>query len=160
VELLFLASLANGNSDEIESSLSFPSVISTDESILSGPIFNNTGHIKCEKSLPLFRRSNRNPVATECCCPDLPSVSSNEMPEETCSDEYLEYEVEKILDSRFYYRKLQYLIKWKRYGAKHNSWEPAEHLENADNAVRKFHENFPNRPSPFGGLCGRKKASF
>jgi len=34
-----------------------------------------------------------------------------------------EWEVKEILDSCWHQRKFQYLIKWKRYGRKHNSWE-------------------------------------
>jgi len=34
-----------------------------------------------------------------------------------------EWEVEEILDSHWHRRRFQYLIKWKRYGRKHNSWE-------------------------------------
>src|SRR6267142_2586145 len=37
-----------------------------------------------------------------------------------------EWEVEEILDSRRYRRKLQYLIRWKGYSDAHNSWEPKE----------------------------------
>jgi len=37
-----------------------------------------------------------------------------------------EWEVEEILDSRWYRCKLQYLIKWKGYSDAHNSWEPKE----------------------------------
>src|SRR5882672_9920837 len=37
-----------------------------------------------------------------------------------------EWEVEELLDSRRYRRKLQYLIRWKGYSDAHNSWEPKE----------------------------------
>jgi len=36
-----------------------------------------------------------------------------------------EWEVEEILDSRWHWRRFQYLIKWKGYGHEHNSWESA-----------------------------------
>ena len=36
-----------------------------------------------------------------------------------------EWEVEKILDSRWHRRRFQYLIKWKGYSCEHNSWESA-----------------------------------
>ena len=35
----------------------------------------------------------------------------------------VEWEVEKILDSRWHRRRFQYLIKWKGYSREHNSWE-------------------------------------
>jgi len=37
-----------------------------------------------------------------------------------------EWEVEEILNSRWHWRRFQYLIKWKGYGRKHNSWESAD----------------------------------
>ena len=39
-----------------------------------------------------------------------------------------EWEVEEILDSHWHRRRFQYLIKWKRYGRKHNSWESASEV--------------------------------
>ena len=39
-----------------------------------------------------------------------------------------EWEVEEILDSRWHWRRFQYLIKWKEYGCKHNSWESASEV--------------------------------
>ena len=41
-----------------------------------------------------------------------------------------EYEVERVLDSRMHYRKLQYLVQWKGYGPENNSWEPVDKLAN------------------------------
>jgi len=41
-------------------------------------------------------------------------------------DREAEWKVEEILDSRWYQRRFQYLIKWKGYGCKHNSWESAD----------------------------------
>ena len=39
-----------------------------------------------------------------------------------------EYEVEQILDSHVGDNGLEYLIKWKGYSDKHNSWEPASNI--------------------------------
>jgi len=39
-----------------------------------------------------------------------------------------EWEVEEIFDSHWHRRRFQYLIKWKRYGHKHNSWESASEV--------------------------------
>src|SRR5271170_2901380 len=57
-----------------------------------------------------------------------------------------EYEVEEILDSRMHYGKLQYFVKWKGYTTEENSWEPAENVANALDAVANFHVAHPNRP--------------
>ena len=63
-------------------------------------------------------------------------------------DDYLEYEVESILDSRIIPRLgLQYLIKWKGYGRKENSWEPVRNLSNAKSAISSFHRLHPQAPT-------------
>jgi len=46
-----------------------------------------------------------------------------------------EWEVEEILDSRWHWRRFQYLIKWKGYGHEHNSWESA--VTPLENFLRK-----------------------
>jgi len=43
-------------------------------------------------------------------------------------DREAEWEVEEILDSRWHWRRFQYLIKWKGYGHEHNSWESASEV--------------------------------
>src|SRR6266850_2385780 len=50
-----------------------------------------------------------------------------------------EWEVEKILNSRRYRGKKQYLIKWKGYSDTHNSWEPKENV-NAPLLLAAYHE--------------------
>src|SRR6266487_6731015 len=49
-----------------------------------------------------------------------------------------EYEVEDVLDKRTIRKKMQYLIKWKGYSLHDATWEPREHLENAQDAVNRF----------------------
>ena len=44
---------------------------------------------------------------------------------------------EKILKSRYRKKKLQYLVKWKRFPEDQATWEPAEHLQDTD-IVAKF----------------------
>ena len=53
-----------------------------------------------------------------------------------------EYEVEKILDSRQFgrRRKLQYLVKWKRYPDSENQWVDKDDVF-ADQALQEF-KNF------------------
>ena len=71
-----------------------------------------------------------------------------------------EWEVERILDSRHHYRHLQYLVKWIGYDAA--TWQPADDLGHAAEAVRDFHCLNPDRPRPLalngaraleGGYC-------
>lgn len=63
-------------------------------------------------------------------------------------DDVEEYEVEEILNSRVYRRKFQYLVKWKGYSPIHNTWEPVENVQNADEAREEFHEKYPSKPKP------------
>src|SRR6267142_4141786 len=49
------------------------------------------------------------------------------------------WEVEKILNSRRYRGKKQYLIKWKGYSDTHNSWEPKENVT-APTLLAAYHE--------------------
>ena len=57
-----------------------------------------------------------------------------------------EFEVNSILDSRFRRRKLQYLVDWVGYDASERTWEPAENITNAANAISDFHGRFPAKP--------------
>lgn len=57
-----------------------------------------------------------------------------------------EYEVEEILDSRLYRRKLEYLVRWKGYDDASNTWEPAENVKNAPLLIKEFHKKHPQAP--------------
>ncbi len=50
-----------------------------------------------------------------------------------------EYEVEKILDKRKHYGKIQYLIKWKGYPLSEASWEPESNL-NCPDLLKEFNK--------------------
>lgn len=56
-----------------------------------------------------------------------------------------EYKVERILDSRIRYRRLEYLVSWKGYGQDENSWTPALNVH-APRIVRTFHLQNPQAP--------------
>jgi len=60
-------------------------------------------------------------------------------------DRELEWEVEEILDSHWYWRRFQYLIKWKGYGREHNSWESAPEVSTPELTV-EFHRKHPGAP--------------
>jgi len=57
-------------------------------------------------------------------------------------DRQVEWEVEEILDSRWHWRRFQYLIKWKGYGCKHNSWESASEVSTPE-LTAEFHYKHP-----------------
>ena len=67
-------------------------------------------------------------------------------------DNYEEFEVHKILDSRICRGRIQYLVDWVGYDASERTWEPLSNLENATSAKASFHSIFPFRsrtPVPF-----------
>src|SRR6266446_10610941 len=43
-------------------------------------------------------------------------------------------------------RRLQYLVKWEGYGTEGNTWEYAEHVNNAPERVVEFHRRNPAAP--------------
>ena len=53
-----------------------------------------------------------------------------------------EWVVEKILDSKVNNRKLRFLVKWKNFGIKHNSWEPWNNVH-APDLVADFYRKHP-----------------
>jgi hypothetical protein len=67
-------------------------------------------------------------------------VNFSEPPPDLVND-HKEYEVENVLDTRLYgwWKKRQYLIKWKGYADAHSSWEPEENV-NAPELVKEFHQ--------------------
>ena len=57
-----------------------------------------------------------------------------------------EWEVEQILDSKFAYGKLQYLVKWLGWPDSENSWQDEIDLENAPEKIADFYRRFPGAP--------------
>ena len=60
-------------------------------------------------------------------------------------DREVEWKVEEILDSHWHWRRFQYLVKWKEYGRKHNSWESASKVF-APELTAEFHHKHPRAP--------------
>jgi len=56
-----------------------------------------------------------------------------------------EWEVEEILDSRWHWRRFQYLVKWKGYDREHNSWESTSEVF-ALELTAEFHHKHPGAP--------------
>jgi transposase len=55
-------------------------------------------------------------------------------------DAGLEYEVVAILDSKFVHNKLYYLVDWLGYSPSKRTWEPIEHVANAQDLLVDFHQ--------------------
>ena len=56
-----------------------------------------------------------------------------------------EFDVDSILNSRFRYNRIEYLVKWKGFDIGENSWEPHYNLH-CPNLVKAFHRTNPAAP--------------
>jgi len=56
-----------------------------------------------------------------------------------------EWEVEEILNSRWYQRRFQFLVKWKGFSREHNSWEVASDVK-APDLVTEYYWKHPATP--------------
>ena len=59
-----------------------------------------------------------------------------------------EYEVEKILDSRIFHGKVEYLVHWKGYGVEEDEWRPTRYVQGSKQLVAEFHRTHPQAPCP------------
>ena len=81
---------------------------------------------------PVFHVSLLEPAALD----PLPGQTQPPPPPVIVEDEP-EWEVDKIVDSRFFGRTLKYLVRW--IGYSDLTWEPTDHVVNAPSAVKQFH---------------------
>src|SRR4030081_3615983 len=81
-----------------------------------------------------------NPTTSTPCHPESPLPIINAEGEE-------EHEVARILDSRIFRRRLQYLVDWTGYGPEECSWVSASDFEDDDPLVLEFHQTHPSCPS-------------
>ena len=56
----------------------------------------------------------------------------------------MEWDTEKILDSKIKKGIRYYLVKWAGYAQ--STWEPEVHLRNSADLITEFDEKFPNKP--------------
>jgi hypothetical protein len=68
-------------------------------------------------------------------------------PEVLNEDDTYDWEVDKILDSRFYYRRLQYYVDWKGLPPEERQWVEATDFHRDDDVVLEYHAAYPDRPS-------------
>ncbi|KAB5590188.1 hypothetical protein CTheo_6381 [Ceratobasidium theobromae] len=78
-----------------------------------------------------------------------------ELPPTITEDREEEYKVDHIVDSEFDKEgTLCFRIRWKGYGPDWDTWEPLEHLDNANEKLQEFYADNPdapkqgNRPKP------------
>jgi hypothetical protein len=55
-----------------------------------------------------------------------------------------EWEIEKILNAKWFRGWKRYLVWWKGFTAETDSWEPEENLENAKDLIKEFHDQYGN----------------
>lgn len=67
-------------------------------------------------------------------------------------DGEIEYEVEAIVDSRIFRKRLQYRVQWKGYNEL--TWEPHNHVDNCPDLIQEFHAKYPSKPGPDLSLSG------
>lgn len=70
---------------------------------------------------------------------DFPHRSTKPPPPEV-KDGHDEYEVERIVDKRRRWNRVEYLVKWKGYGDHDNSWVLARDLDNAREAIQDYED--------------------
>ncbi|CAG8973067.1 hypothetical protein HYALB_00009371 [Hymenoscyphus albidus] len=58
----------------------------------------------------------------------------------------IEYDVDSIVDSKLVRKKRFYLVHWVGYDNKQNTWEPEEHLGNAQEKIQEFDVKYPDKP--------------
>lgn len=75
----------------------------------------------------------------------IPNRHSSPPPDPVIINDHEEYEVEQILNSRVFRRQFQYLVKWKGYGAEHNSWEKAADVH-APELIQEYFQLNPGAP--------------
>src|SRR5882724_3049348 len=66
-------------------------------------------------------------------------VQHDPPPPPVIKDGVKEYEVERILDSRLFRGKLEYLVHWKGYGVEEDEWRPVEDVKGSRQLISKFH---------------------
>ena len=67
-------------------------------------------------------------------------------PSPVIQDGVQEFEVGKILDSRVFQGRLEYLVHWKGYGAADELWIPAKEAVGAKRHIADFHKQNPEAP--------------
>ena len=62
------------------------------------------------------------------------------------------YEIKSIINSQAPRggQKFKYLVKWKGWPHEYNTKKPVEHLEGSEEAIWRFHEQYPGKPRPTG----------
>lgn len=71
-----------------------------------------------------------------------------EVPPPVIVEDAEEWEVAKVLDSRYHRGNLQYKVEWRRFDEQDETWEPYTNLENSQELVDEYHLRFPDAAGP------------
>ena len=111
----------------------------------------NAYHLKLPPSMnrlhPVFNVVKLSPAPED----PIPGRQAPPPPPPEIVDGQEEYVVERVLDSRMFWNKLQYLIKWEGYGYQDKSWKPADNVY-ALYLVAEFHQTHPRVPQKIWAL--------
>ncbi|KFY31286.1 hypothetical protein V493_01241 [Pseudogymnoascus sp. VKM F-4281 (FW-2241)] len=68
-----------------------------------------------------------------------------------------EYEVERVLDTRFNNGELKFYVLWKGFSIEEATWEPRSNLDNSKEAIDEYFHAYPSNPGgpQAGGRPGR-----
>jgi len=90
---------------------------------------------------------------------EIPERPAAERPPPVVDSEAPEWEVERILDSRRFRGKLQYLVKWKGYAKSDSTWEPENNVSNAPRMLKEFHRAHPEAVRPSAVERGKRRST-
>ena len=99
------------------------------------------GNIHPLFSVTLLRPFEGDPI-TEC------QEHHPPLPPPMICDGIKEYKVEKILDSRIFRGKVEYLVCWKDYGIEEDEWHPVHNVQGSKQLIAKFHHTHLQAPRP------------
>jgi len=71
----------------------------------------------------------------------IPGRKPRALPPPIVVDGEPEWEIEEVLDSRWHWRRFQFLIKWKGFSREHNSWEVASNVKAPDLVVEYYRKH-------------------
>ncbi|EFQ96955.1 hypothetical protein MGYG_09215 [Nannizzia gypsea CBS 118893] len=109
-------------------------------------ILEKTGQVNYKLQLPEHMKIH--PVFHVSLIEKAPQNAKPYEPEIQQENQEQEYEVERILDEKRINGKIHYLVKWKGYDDSENTYEPMRNLQNATQAIEKYHQRRDSQEEP------------
>jgi hypothetical protein len=91
--------------------------------------------------------------------PTIPGQSYDPPPPVEVDEAGDMWEVERIVDSRIRYKRLEYLVEWKGFEGtpEETTWEPSSYVDSLPDLIRAFHDSNPDKPSSSSKGISKKK---